>query len=103
VFAGAWIFLAKTWAVAAFCLAVSRIEAPTAAAELSRLVLRRLIPGLALAALVVALSRRLVPEPVVETAFGACGSALALLFLLRITTRIRAAVQRPEPHASPFL
>ena len=59
--------------------------------------------SLVLGAALVAVSRRVVPSVAIETAFGATLVALAVLFLVRMAARVRAALSRPEPHASPFL
>jgi len=44
-----------------------------------------------------------VPNVAVETAIGATLVALVTLFSLRIALRVRSAIGRPEPHASPFI
>jgi NADH-quinone oxidoreductase subunit H len=100
---GAAIFLLKTWAIFGAVLAASRVAPPVSPAEQKRLVLRRVVPALALGAGLVAVSRRLVPGSVSLGVFGAVAVAVVVLLGLRLVTRIHAAVARPEPHASPFL
>jgi NADH-quinone oxidoreductase subunit H len=97
------VFLVKTWAITALFFGARSVGARLPARDLSALVAKRLLPALVAAAALVAVSRRLVPGSTVETAFGATAVALAGLFIVRCAARIRAAVMRPEPHASPFL
>jgi hypothetical protein len=101
--AAAVLFVAKTWALCAMLLGAASIASPWTAREARAFVVRRLLPALGVGGLLVALSRRLPPSESLETALGATlVTALALLFL-RAALRIRGAMQRPEPHASPFL
>jgi hypothetical protein len=101
--AGAALLLAKTWALAGACLAVSRASSSIDGRELLRTLVRRLAPGLVLATALLVATRRIVPSALVETAFGVTVVALAVLFVLRLTARVHAAAARPEPHASPIL
>jgi NADH-quinone oxidoreductase subunit H len=101
--AAAAVFVAKTWLLAALLLGASRVTTSLRPRDVQALVLKKLVPGLVVAAAVVAASRRLVPSIAVETAFGATLVALTVLFSVRMAARVRAAVGRPEPHASPFL
>jgi hypothetical protein len=64
---------------------------------------RRLVPALLTGALLVVLTRRFGPSESLEAALGAFVVTALLLLLLRAGLRIRGAMQRPEPHASPFL
>jgi len=64
---------------------------------------RRLVPALLLGGVLVAVSRRLTPSESLETAFGITMVTALALFALRTALRIRGAMIRPEPHASPFL
>jgi NADH-quinone oxidoreductase subunit H len=97
------LFLLKTWTMAAVLFGLRAVASRFGGRELGRLVARRLLPGLLLAAALVAASRRLVPSGALETAFGVTLVALVSLFVVRVVARVRAAVARPEPHASPFL
>ncbi len=99
----ALVFVAKTWLVTAFLLGASRVLLAATPRELAGVFLKRLLPGLVLGAALVALSRRLLPSLAVETAIGVTLVAALALFALRLAARVRAAVVRPEPHASPFL
>lgn len=101
--ASALFFVVKTWGLAAIFFAAGRVLSSFHPRDVQALVLKRLLPGLLLGAALVAASRRIVPSIAIETAFGATLVALAVLFVLRMTTRVRAALSRPEPHASPFL
>ncbi len=101
--AAAVLFVAKTWALCALLLFTASIASPWTAHEARAFVVRRLLPALALGGLLVALSRRLPPSESLEAAIGATvATALALLFV-RAAVRVRGAMLRPEPHASPFL
>jgi NADH-quinone oxidoreductase subunit H len=100
---GAAGFALKTWLFAAICLGARKVTTKVDRPVTRRLLLRRLFPGLLVAAALVAISRRIVPNLAVETAIGATLVALIGLFLLRVAVRVRSAIGRPEPHASPFI
>jgi hypothetical protein len=51
----------------------------------------------------VAVSRKLGPSESLEAVLGATVVTAFVLLALRTGLRIRGAMQRPEPHASPFL
>lgn len=99
----ALVFVAKTWALAGVLLGASSIASPWSTREARRFVLRRLLPALVLGAALVALSRRLSPSESLEAAVGMTVVTAGVLLVLRTAFRIRGAMQRPEPHASPFL
>ena len=101
--AGALLFVAKTWGLAALLLGVASIASPWTAREARAFMLRRLVPALALGGALVAVSRRLTPSDSLETALGITVATAVALFALRTALRIRGAMMRPEPHASPFL
>lgn len=109
IFLGGWQlggaagFALKTWLFTAICLGARKVTTGMDRPLTRRLVLRRLVPGLVVAAALVAISRRIVPNLAVETAIGGTLVALIGLFLLRIAVRVRSAIGRPEPHASPFI
>jgi NADH-quinone oxidoreductase subunit H len=109
IFLGGWQlggaagFALKTWLLTAICLGARKVTTKMDRSLTRRLLLRRLLPGLAVAAALVAISRRIVPNLAVETAIGATLVALIGLFLLRVAVRVRYAIGRPEPHASPFI
>jgi NADH-quinone oxidoreductase subunit H len=96
-------FVLKTWVFAGTLLAGSRLAVTHEAKDVVVLVLKRLVPALALAGAFVAVSRRVMPSVAVETAYAGILVALAALFCVRLATRVRAATSRPVPHASPFL
>jgi hypothetical protein len=101
--AAAVLFVAKTWALAGLLLGAASIASPWTAREARAFLLRRLVPALALGGVLVAVSRRLTPSESLETAFGVTVVTALGLFALRTALRIRGAMIRPEPHASPFL
>lgn len=101
--AAAGLYVLKTWLVAALLFGAGRLAPAFGPRELIRLVGTRLVVGLVVATALVLASRRLVPSAPVETAFGATVVSLVFLFLVRLGARVRAAVSRPEPHASPLL
>ena len=96
-------FLAKTWLVTGIFLGVAHVLPSTTGGAVPRLVLRRLLPGVLLAAGLVAASRFLVPGLAIETAFGATIVAVVVLFVVRLAARVRIAAIAPEPHASSSL
>jgi len=101
--AGALLFVMKTWALCALLLGAASIASPWTAREARTFIVRRLLPALALGGLLLALSRRLPPSESLEAALGATLVTALVLLLLRAGFRIRGAMLRPEPHASPFL
>jgi NADH-quinone oxidoreductase subunit H len=101
--AGAGVYVLKTWVVSALLFGAGRVAPAFGPRELSRFVGTRLVVGLVVATALVAASRRLVPSAPVETAFGATVVSLVVIFLVRLGARVRSAVSRPEPHASPLL
>ena len=101
--AGALVFVAKTWALAGLLLGAASVASPWTTREARAFLLRRLLPALVLGGLLVAVSRRLTPSESLETALGITVVSALALFTLRTALRIRSAMVRPEPHASPFL
>ncbi len=101
--AAALLFVVKTWGLVAALLGAATLATPWSAAESRRFVLRRLVPGLAAGAVLLAVSRKLGPSESLEAAVGAAAVTALALIALRIGLRIRDAMLRPEPHASPFL
>lgn len=99
----ATLFLAKTWGAAAMILGASRVLPSLSPREVVMLVVKKLAPALLIGGALVAASRELVPSVALETAFGGTVVALGTLFVVRMAARVRSAVGRPEPHASPFL
>lgn len=97
------VFVVKTWTAAGVVFGVSHLMSSLRPHEVVRLVWRRFLPGLLLAATLVAVSRRLVPSLTLETGFGVTLVAVTVLFFVRLGARVRVAVARPEPRASPFL
>jgi len=99
----ALLFVVKTWALCASLLGLASIASPWTARESRRFLVRRLVPALVMGGGFVALSRRLPPSEALEAALGATIVTALVLLVLRAALRIRDAMQRPEPHASPFL
>lgn len=103
LFLGGLLFVLKTWIFAGAVWAAAYVAGSHPSHDLRRVVVRRFVPGILLAAGLVALSRKLLPSAALETACGATSAALFVLLAVRLGTRVRAALLRPEPHASPFL
>jgi hypothetical protein len=101
--AGALVFVGKTWALAGLLLGAASVASPWTTSQARAFLLRRLVPALVLGGLLVAASRRLTPSESLETALGITVVSALALFTLRTALRIRSAMVRPEPHASPFL
>jgi NADH-quinone oxidoreductase subunit H len=101
--AAALLFVVKTWSLAGLLLGAASIASPWTAREARAFMFRRLVPALVLGGVLVAVSRRLTPSESLETAFGITVVTALALFALRTALRIRGAMIRPEPHASPFL
>lgn len=97
------VFAVKTWCVAALLMGAQRVASVLRPRDVVNVVVRRLFPALAAAAVVVFASRRLVSSAAIETAFGVTLATFAMLFVVRLATRVRAVLGRPEPHASPLL
>jgi hypothetical protein len=100
---GGALFLAKTWCALAVFLSASSWLPPIETRALAPLALRRAVPLLVVGGVVLLSARRWAPSAAIEATFGIGVLATTILFTLRITTRVRAAASRPEPHASPFL
>lgn len=101
--AGALLFVTKTWTVVAAVRGAAALVPACTAAQARSFVWKWTLPALAAGTAVVTISRRLAPSRTIETAWGALLVAALLLLVLRATLRVRAALRRPEPHASPFL
>ena len=101
--AAALLFVAKTWGVVALLLGAVTLATPLRAVEARRFMLRRLVPALLAGAALLAISRKLGPSESLEAAVGAAVVTALVLVTLRMVLRIRDAMLRPEPHASPFL
>jgi NADH-quinone oxidoreductase subunit H len=99
----ALLFVAKIWGLVAVLLGAATLASPWSAAEARRFMLRRLVPGLGAGAVLLAVSRKLGPSESLEAAVGAAVVTALVLIALRTAFRIRDAMLRPEPHASPFL
>jgi hypothetical protein len=97
------LFVTKLWALVAVLLGAATLASPWSAREARRFMLRRLVPGLAAGAVLLAVSRRVGPSESLEAAVGAAMVTALALVALRAALRIRDAMLRPEPHASPFL
>lgn len=100
---GAVVFVAKTWGLAGALLGVAAIASPWSTHEARLFVLRRLVPALAVGAAFVAVSRKIAPSESLEAALGITVVTAFALLAFRTVLRIRGAMLRPEPHASPFL
>lgn len=101
--ASALVFVVKTWALAAALLGLASVATPWSLREARAFAWKRLLPALAVAAGLVFAYRRLAPSDTLELAAGATVVTTGLLLALRTGLRIRTAISRPEPHASPFI
>lgn len=103
VFLGGLLLVLKAWLLAGGVLATASLGVSWSWKDATSFCVRRLLPALILAAALASASRLLtLPQPV-EAAFGATLVAMVTLLALRTTWRVRSALSRPEPHASPFL
>ncbi len=94
------VFAAKTWAFAAALRVAAALTPPSSTRAF---VVRRVLPALGFAAVLVLVARRLSPGATFDMACGATMVATLFLLVLRSAMRVRDALVRPEPHASPFL
>jgi len=101
--ASAALFVLKTWVFAVVVSGIAGLASAWTIADARVFATKKLAPALAVAAIAVMASRRLVPGAAVENAFGAAATAVFVLLLLRSAGRVRSALARREPHASPFL
>jgi hypothetical protein len=101
--AAALLFVAKTWSLAAVLLGMVSLASPWSTREARAFVVRRLVPALALGVTLALVSRRLAPSESLEAALGITVVTAGVLLAIRTIFRIRGAMLRPEPHASPFL
>jgi NADH-quinone oxidoreductase subunit H len=97
------VFVAKTWTLSGALRAAATLTAPWGPGEGRAFIVRRVLPALAVAAALVLAARRLTPSAAFELACGATLATTAALLLARSALRVRDALLRPEPHASPFL
>jgi hypothetical protein len=98
-----FVFVLKTWLLSAVLLGVAGLATPFRTADVRTFTAKRLVPALLVAGVLGFLARRLPDSASFETACGGAVVALAILVLMRSAVRVRAALARPEPHASPFL
>lgn len=103
VLAGACLFVAKSWILAGAVLGSASLGASWTWKEAVSFSARRVLPVLVVAAALLAVSHRITAPASLEAAFGATLVACGGLVLVRSSWRVRAALGRPEPQASPFL
>lgn len=99
----ALVFVMKTWLVAGGLSGIATLAASWSLADSRRFALKKLGLALLVAAILVVVERRLAPSAAVENAFGAAAVTTVVLLLSRSAGRIKSALGRREPHASPFL
>lgn len=97
------LFVLKTWALTGLFFGVSRIASRLRCSDVPRVVVKALVPGLVAGGALAALSPRLLPSGVVETAFGVSFAVVGALLFARVASRVHALATKPEPRASPFL
>ena len=85
--AAAVLFVVKTWGLVAVLLGAATLASPWTASEARRFMLRRLVPGLAVGAVLVAVSRKLGPSESLEAAVGAAVVTALVLVALRAALR----------------
>jgi hypothetical protein len=99
----ALVFVAKTWGLTGLLLGGAALASPWSTREARTFLARRLMPALLLGAVLLVVSRRLPPSESLEVALGITMVTALALLSLRTALRVRGAMTRPEPHASPFL
>jgi hypothetical protein len=99
----AFVFVVKTWLVAGGISGIASLASSWSVADSRKFALKKLGLALLVAASLVVAERRLAPSAAVENAFGAAAVATVVLLLSRSAGRIKSALGRREPHASPFL
>jgi NADH-quinone oxidoreductase subunit H len=97
------LFVAKTWALAALVLGAVRIASPWSARDARSFAAKRVLPLVLGAGALSLAARRAPPLAELPSAFGVALVVLLALVLVRSVVRVRLAVTRPEPQASPFL
>lgn len=100
---GAAVFVLKTWTVAGVVSTIAGLASLQRPADARRFTLKKLAPALGVAAILAVVARRASPSAAVEHAFGAAAFAATVLLAVRSVGRIRSALARREPHASPFI
>jgi NADH-quinone oxidoreductase subunit H len=101
--AGALVLVAKSWALVGAVRAGAAIATPWSSEDVQSFLLRRILPALGLGLVLAVVARRLAPGSAFEGACGASVAAAAALLAARSALRVKDALGRPEPHASPFL
>jgi NADH-quinone oxidoreductase subunit H len=99
----ALVFVAKTWALVGALRAAVAVAAPCSPTDEHAFVVKRIVPALGVGLALAVVTRRLAPGAAFEGAIGASVAAGAALLAVRSALRVRGALGRPEPHASPFL
>lgn len=99
----AFVFVVKTWLVAGAISGIASLASSWTVADGRRFAVKKLAPALLVAAILVVVERRLAPSAAVENAFGAAAVAVVVLLSSRSVARIKSALSRREPHASPFI
>ena len=99
----AGLFVTKTWALALAVRGAAALASPWSGRDLVRFVFRRIVPVLLLGGGAGFLSRQILPGSSFELACGATLTCAFVLLVLRSALRVRDALARPEPQASPFL
>lgn len=97
------VFVAKTWLVAGAISGIATLASSWSLADSRRFALKRLGLALLVAGILVVVERRVAPSAAVENAFGAAAVTVVVLLVSRSAGRIKSALARREPHASPFL
>lgn len=101
--AGALIFIVKTWCLVAVVRAIVSLASPWTVEQARAFTTKRLLPALGVGGILVVLSQKLPQTASLEAGFGLSVLTASALLLVRLALRVRGAMLRAEPHASPFL
>lgn len=97
------VFVLKTWLVAGAVSGIAALASSWSLADSRKFALKKLGLALLVAGILVVVERRVAPSAAVENAFGAAAVTVVVLLVSRSAGRIKSALGRREPHASPFL
>lgn len=100
---GALLFASKSWLLELALTAAARFSVPWTFAEARRFALLRLLPAFVLGTTLLLITRHVAVGPSLGLTWSAATTLALVLFTGRSLARVRAAMQRPTPHASPFL
>lgn len=100
---GALLFASKAWLLELAITTAARFSAPWTVAEARRFALLRLLPTFLIGTMLLVVTRYVAVGPSLGLTWSAATTVALGLFAARSLARVRVAMQRPTPHASPFL